>query len=266
MGMLLSVVCPSLADPSDFIKELTSSFMPEDPIFSQFELIIVTPDPVVFEVQKKRMQIKIVSDKKQGIYAALNTGIIESAGSHIIVVNIDDFVDVKKCLDSIKNNLKINPEVIYGDTIIIDDTCPTSIFIKGVGPEVCLDALRMPASHQAQIVRKSEYLRLNYFSVYQRFLRVQVSLKYASDFDFFVRSYTSGGTWVYDSSIVARQKLGGTTSKHWLRTTLEICLINWVHSNKNLRKVGLYLKTIIGATKFHYPRQRIRKRFQDGPR
>jgi hypothetical protein len=263
MAMLLSIVCPTLENPSFFIQDLTSNYSSIDPIFSKFEIVIVTPNPVMFKVPKNGVAVKIVSDRKEGIYKALNAGVMESSGSHIIVVNIDDFVDVKNCLDSIQKNLDGDPSVIFGDTIILDDTSSSIISVPGASPQHCLEALRMPASHQAQIVKKSEYLRLNYFNTYLEFLRVKISLKYASDFDFFARSYNSGGVWVYDSSIVARQKLGGTTSQHWIRTTLEICLINWVHTNKRLGKTTLYLKTLIGATKFHYPRQRMRKRFQD---
>jgi hypothetical protein len=266
MGMLLSIVCPTLEDPSFFIKDLTSNYSSKDPIFSEFEFIIVTPNPEMLKVPKNGMEVKIVSDRQEGIYKALNAGVKESTGSYIIVVNIDDFVDIKNCVDSIQKNLDGDPSVIFGDTIILDDTCSSIISVPGASPQHCLEALRMPASHQAQIVKKSEYLRLNYFNTYYEFLSVKIFLKYASDFDFFARSYNSGGVWVYDSSIVARQKLGGTTSQHWIRTTLEICLINWVHTNKSLGNIKLYLKTLIGATKFHYPRQRIRRRFQDEPR
>lgn len=231
---------------------------------NRVEFVIVSPSVYEFPKFLPDIQIRHVTDQRKGIYEALNLGVVESRGDYVIVVNTDDFVDVVSCLKAIDRHSMEEHVAIFGDTEIIDDTSDQRIFIAGVNPEGCLDKLRMPGSHQAQLIKKDEFLRLNLFRTSSRILGFQFPLKFASDFDFFVRSHHSGGKWIYDSRIRATQRLGGSTSQHWLRTTFEICLLHWQHGNKKLYFFDKYFSTLVGASKFHLPRQKKRKRHRHG--
>ncbi len=265
--VLISLVCPTLEDPSDFIQAVirfTSGTNHEDSfkhreIAQKTEFIIVSPSdfnlPTHFGCS-----IVHVEDQGKGIYHALNLGISRSCGDFILVINIDDLVDLSNVISILEKHLAQSPDVIYGNTFLHDDTQSLEISIPGSPNPMTISSARMPASHQAQLIARDEYVRLNGFQTEKKIFFITVALKYASDFDFYCRSIKSGATWIFDKNFYAQQKMGGTTSRHWLRTTLEILVLSYSHNDYKIRYIPFLFKCLVGATRFHYPRQRARKK------
>lgn len=260
----VSIVTPTLSDPSEFVSMLLERFFEDqnlnhEKLLSQFEIVIVTPKENNFEKNNFRnLQISLAIDKGNGIYAALNTGVEAAKGLYIIVINTDDFIDINKLLEVANQDLK-GKSIFYGDTLIHDDVSPDIISVSGSRNPDTISDLRMPGSHQAQLIPRSEFQRLGGFRTQVPFGPLRVSLKYASDLDFYCRSFKSGTEWKYIEGFTAHQWLGGTTSKHWLRTTTEILLCHFIHANDSNSRLRLYSKTYLGASRFHYPRQRARR-------
>jgi glycosyltransferase involved in cell wall biosynthesis len=258
---LLSIITPSLADPSDFIKNLqeTLNYRGHSKDFeNKFEILIVSPSSDEWMRKNEFSSVRYIEDTNQGIYHALNLGVRASEGLYILVVNIDDQINISDVLETLAQVDRHNI-VVYGDTFIHDDVSELIISVPGAKKPNTIDQLRMPGSHQSQLIPRTEFFKLEGFSLKLKIGRLSFKLKYASDFDFYCRSFLSGTSWVYESKLVAHQKLGGTTSRHWLRTTIEILVIHWFHSNSFLPNINLWAKTLAGATRFHFPRQQARK-------
>ncbi len=203
----------------------------------------------------KNSKIKFIEDESKGIYQALNLGIENSVGSFVIVVNSDDMINIADCVALCKEFEEQNVDVIYGDTFLHDDTSENIIEIKGTQTSDTIRLARMPASHQAQLIRKSEYIKLQGFANTIALGPFKMKLKYASDFDFYSRSILLYSRWAYSPRLVANQKLGGTTSKHWLRTTIEILAISFKYDARRISNLSFLVKSLLGAMRFHVPRQ-----------
>lgn len=261
---LLSLVCPTLNSPEGFLHQLLQerpfeALSAEERIsWEKIEIIFVTPESIELD-DFSEIAIRQIRDKRHGIYAALNLGISFARAPYVLIANIDDFIDLNSAIMALEEIASESVSAVYGDTLLLEDTSQKEIFIPGSVSFNTINLARMPASHQAQIISKSEYERLSGFRLElgNRFIRV--NLKYASDFDFYCRSVLTGGEWRLDRKINARQRMGGTTSKFWLRTTLEILLLTFVHSGKKLRIIPALSQHLLGAIRFHFPRQMKRR-------
>jgi hypothetical protein len=264
-GKLLSLVCPTLESPERFLNLLLQRRLfevlsiEEKTLWEKIEIIIITPK--FFDLESfNQLAIRQIRDKSEGIYAALNLGINSASAKFILIANIDDYIDLYKTT-KVLEEMSCDPvSAIYGDTVLLEDTSQNKIFIPGADNCNTIIDARMPASHQAQIILKSEYERLSGFrlQVGKNFFRL--NLKYASDFDFYCRSVTTGGVWKLDRQINATQRMGGTTSKFWLRTTLEILFLTFIHSGKRIRTFPALGQHLLGAIRFHLPRQLKRRK------
>ena len=263
----LSLVCPTLHDPTEFLANLiaeSEKAMATEShhgfeIWKKIEFVIVSPEPFNLE-QFSEYQLIQVKDEKHGIYQALNDGIEQASGVYVLVINIDDLINLAKVIEVIEAHQNQSPDAIYGDTVLHDDTQDLQIHIPGSPEPITIQKARMPASHQSQLIARREYIRLNYFEIQKKFLFLKIEMKYASDFDFYCRSIKSNGSWILDPTLVAHQKMGGTTSHHWLRTTLEILLISLLHRDEKLKSLPPLARNFSGAVRFHLPRQRFRRR------
>jgi hypothetical protein len=262
---LLSLVCPTLHSPVNFLHQLLQerSFdalsVEEKISWGRIEIIFVSPN--VFNLEGfSQLAISQIRDKRQGIYAALNLGISFASAPYIVIANIDDFVDLLSAKTVVEEIGSAPVAAIFGDTLLMEDTSENTILIAGTDIYNTINLARMPGSHQAQIISKSEYQRLSGFRLKlgNRFLRM--NLKYASDFDFYCRSVLTDGEWKLDRRIKATQRMGGTTSRFWLRTTLEILVLTFIHTGKKLRVLPALGRHLLGAVRFHYPRQIERRK------
>jgi glycosyltransferase involved in cell wall biosynthesis len=260
----LSIVTPTLSNPSQFISSLLDSFfanknLDHNELLSQFELVIVTPKKNNFTNHNfENLQVTLAIDNGKGIYDALNMGVEAAKGLYFIVINTDDFIHINKLLEVVNQDLN-GTSIFYGDTFIHDDVSSEIISVPGSRNPDTISDLRMPGSHQAQLIPRSEFQRLGGFRTQVHLGPLRVSLKYASDLDFYCRSFKSGTEWKYIEDLIAHQWLGGTTSKHWLRTTTEILLCHFIHEKDSHSRLRMYTKTYLGASRFHYPRQRARR-------
>jgi hypothetical protein len=262
--MKLSLICASLENPTFFVKSLEKPFLDLNPLLQEkflndFEIIIVQPREFYAETFESLFNITKVADRKLGIYEAFTVGVSAARGEFIIIVNTDDTVNVHELLLILEKYVGSDAVAIYGDTFIHDDTSDNIIHAPGSLLPDTIKSARMPGSHQAQMIQKSEYVRLNYFKTYEKLLMFPFKLKFASDLDFYARSFKSGGKWIYEPELVAIQRLGGSTSTHWLRTTVEILLVTWIQGPKNLKQFTYCLRWLIGASRFHLPKQRRRR-------
>ena len=91
--------------------------------YKNYNLIIIDnlSSDKTLEIIKKNFKgnLKIISEKDNGIYHALNNGISYADGEIIYILHSNDRLIKKNCLELVSNSFKkFNPDVLYGNIVI----------------------------------------------------------------------------------------------------------------------------------------------------
>ena len=100
----------------DTISDTIQSVLSQD--YEDVEYIIVdgkSTDRTLKIIQSKQKRIKLISEKDQGIYDAMNKGINIASGDVIGILNADDVYKNKQVLSEVMNAFKNNVSIVYGD-------------------------------------------------------------------------------------------------------------------------------------------------------
>lgn len=123
---------------------------------------------------------KITSEPDQGIYAAMNKGILASSGDYLYFLNADDFLLEENTISDVVNFLKGHPEcdVAYGNIQVRHSNGNISCH-KPPKPDKILDELITGAlPHQATFANKTVFNEIgNFNELYQ----------IAADYEWFLR-------------------------------------------------------------------------------
>lgn len=119
---LVSVIIP-LYDQKEFVGEAIESVLNQS--YPNIEIIVVndgsTDDPSdVLEKYKK--DIKLINQKNKGLAAARNTGIRQSGGEYIQLLDADDFLVKDKIKFQLEFNESINSDVSYCEISSYDNS------------------------------------------------------------------------------------------------------------------------------------------------
>jgi glycosyltransferase involved in cell wall biosynthesis len=157
-----------------------------------------------------------VSEPDNGIYDAMNKGIAQSTGRLIGILNSDDCYE-KDSLSSIAGlhhaQVLDRNTVIYGDQVIIDEDLGIRTVLPGhekywQGMTIC---------HQAMFVTRDVYEEKGLYDA---------SLRFAADYDFFIRSVLRGVRFVHLPIIVVSFSNAGATYNNVLRSNAEALQIH----------------------------------------
>lgn len=92
--------------------------------FRDFEHIIVDGASTDGTIAKARLNgsksLRVVSEPDDGLYDAMNKGIDMARGKYLIFLNAGDAFHDKDTLARYAEAAKSSPDIIYGDTIIVD--------------------------------------------------------------------------------------------------------------------------------------------------
>ncbi len=95
--------------------------------YKQIEYIIIdgaSKDKTLNLVQAITPQAKLLSEQDKGIYDAMNKGLDLATGDYVCFINAGDAFASNKTLEelaeSINNNKETMPDIIYGDTELVD--------------------------------------------------------------------------------------------------------------------------------------------------
>lgn len=136
---------------------------------------------------------RVISHPPGNMYAAINAGIQASNRDWITYINSDDILYSDPIILTLKKYSN-SSDVIYGNIDYIDSSGRFlhhwhSNKVKDIGPLFANHI--MPIPQQGTLFKKSVWNSLNGFNE---------DYKYSSDFDFFLRSFMKGYTFVYDNS------------------------------------------------------------------
>jgi glycosyltransferase involved in cell wall biosynthesis len=146
-----------------------------------------------------------ISEPDRGLYDAMNKGICLSSGDIIGILNSDDLylIDtVEKVVEKYKEDGK--PSVIYGDMLkFLNENYAQVSFHKGDLSEVAFREFRIAINHPTCFVHREIY---NSFGVFQSKYEV------GADRELMMRFYEGGVQFIYLGKVLAKFRLGGTTS------------------------------------------------------
>jgi glycosyltransferase involved in cell wall biosynthesis len=147
---------------------------------------------------------KLVSEKDGGIYDAFNRGLSLASGRWINFVNSDDWIapDTLAKFKAIIAGIPTQPDVICGRTRFLSADGRGYVF--DASPELLKKESTI--GHQAAYVRKSVYDELGFF---------RTDLKFASDYEFFLRCQIAGKNFVTVSIELANMSADGASDKNW---------------------------------------------------
>jgi len=150
----------------------------------------------------------LVSEKDNGIYSALNKGILRSGGDVIGFLHSDDLYSHERVLEDVDELFRrTGADAVYGDVIYIDKIDPERIVRNWRAGDFHPDSLRngwMPP-HPAFFVRREIYQRLGGFDE---------GFRIAGDYDCILRILGSKGLKVsYLPERLLSMRLGGASNR-----------------------------------------------------
>ncbi len=165
--------------------------------------------------------IKFISEKDEGLYHAMNKGVVIAKGDLIGIINADDYYldDVlEEIYFSWKNSNK--PGIISGNTLLLEKNNSESGSLAFPFIDLTLKKVNIP--HPSTFVSKAAYLRHGGY---------ELNLKYASDKEFFYRLINSGESYLFLDKTIACFSQGGMGSRIGLKGFRENYIIDKKYRN-----------------------------------
>ena len=192
----ISIIVVSLNTKKDFIKTIGSIKKQK---FKNYEIIIVdgkSNDGTVEQIKKiKNKNTRYIIEKDKGIYDAMNKGIKISKGNWIIFLNSGDIFYNQNILKKISLKMKEKYDILYGDTLINNNFFNYKVKANNFSKKTIL----MPFCHQSTVVKKNLLLKFNFLLKY----------KISSDFDFFIKCFLSGFSFLNLDMIISKISSNG---------------------------------------------------------
>jgi glycosyltransferase involved in cell wall biosynthesis len=152
-----------------------------------------------------------ISEADCGIYDAMNKGIALSTGRLIGILNSDDCYE-KAALGSVAKTCQAQMvdrnTIAYGDHAILDE----ELGIRTIFPGHEKYWQGMTICHQAMFVTRDVYEERGLYDT---------SLRYAADYDFFIRSELNGVRFVHVPQLVVSFSNAGATYKNVMHSNRE---------------------------------------------
>ncbi len=196
-----------------FIEKTIKSIINQT--YSNIEYIIIdgaSTDGTIDLIKKYEKFInKWVSEKDNGLYDAMNKAIELATGKYMWFINSGDEIYTENILTDIFSGLDYMPDVIYGETKIINFKGQSVGMRRHSVPEkLTWRSLRfgMKVCHQSIMVKK-ELIEPYY-----------LDYKYSSDFEWVIRVLRKSNT-IYNSKLVLSKFMEGGLTKQSLVPSLK---------------------------------------------
>lgn len=210
--MKISIICVCLNSQETIYDCL---FSISNQTYRDFELIIIDGNStdktlsIINNFKKEIPKIKILSEKDQGIYDAMNKGIKIADGEIIAFLNSDDFYCNKDVLNQIFKIFDNNPKIdcCYSDLVYVERKKPkkkirywkSKYYINGSFSKGWM------VPHPTFFARKS---------IYDKYGRFNLKYKFASDVDLMIRFFeVKKINFKYIPKIFIYMRLGGITNQ-----------------------------------------------------
>lgn len=210
--MTVSIIIATY-NSSQYIESCLKSILRQD--FKNIQIIIIdgcSSDKTVFLVKKllfkTNLNYKVISEKDNGIYDALNKGINSAQGDIIGFVHSDDFLESKDILKDIVSLMKSeNLDGIYGDLQYVEKNNLNKVIRNWKSCEFDISLLKkgwMPP-HPTLFLKKEVYTKHGLFDL---------SYKISADYDFMLRVFSDLELkFGYLPKVITKMRVGGASNR-----------------------------------------------------
>lgn len=251
---------------SDCIEKTIHSIMKQD--CSDFEYIIIdglSTDNTIEKVKREEHnfngRMKIVSEKDNGLYDAMNKGIAIAEGEYLIFINADDelCLDILSKIKHVISDMKERPDVIYGDSInIYYDRNEQVTKVRHSYPQINCKTLKkgMGVVHQSIFTRKTLFDRIDGFNI---------EYSIGADWDFLIRAVKSKATMLYIPIPICKFPTDGISStnhalqRHKIRKLNKLYWFIDFQMIKDVIEPAYLLQLFIGNDRYNKVRYYINK-------
>jgi glycosyltransferase involved in cell wall biosynthesis len=177
-------------------------------------------------------------EKDFGIYDAFNKGIYLSTGKFIAFLNDDDSYAENFIRSSINWLNFSKKDFSFGDSILINGTQRTYLSASPLYFHSYFTNFTR-FQHSTVIIKRDVFEKIGKFKTHTDFIFWKVTLKYASDYEFFYRTIKNNIYGIYNNSIVG-QIVAGRSAKHYIRTSFEIMMIIYNENKSSFMKLLIF--------------------------
>ena len=197
--------------------------------YNNIEYIIVdgrSSDNTFHIIEKYKSQIsKIISEKDEGIYFAINKGIAAATGDIIAILHADDFYASNQAIYSVvKTFNKKQTDTVYGDLQYVDryDTLKVNRHWKSGEYKMGLFLKGWMPPHPAFFVRKT---------CYEKYGTYNTVLRSAADYELMLRLlHKHNCSTAYIPEVLVKMRVGGKSNR---------TLLNRIKANREDKKAWL---------------------------
>lgn len=214
------------------LRDAIESVLSQD--YDNIEYIIVdgqSTDATLAIIDEYRDRISVVvSEPDQGIYDAMNKGIERATGDIVGILNSDDYFPDNHIVSMIAGEFDGTIDAVYGDVAFISPSNPQKI-IRYYSSKIFKPSrmiMGLSPAHPSFYVKRA---------FYEQYGKYNVSYQIASDFDLFVRFFSSPMRYRYIEKVFVKMRTGGIStrglkSKYILnKEILRICKQNGIRTN-----------------------------------
>ena len=173
---------------------------------------------------------KIISEPDNGIYDAMNKGILSTTGEIIGIINADDWYEVNTVENVIGVFSSKKAEIVYGNMNIIESDmlvdCLYPSTLENMWHELCI-------FHPATFVKRTVYERLGIFDE---------TYEIAGDYEFMLRAYSEGVKFKYIDSVLSNFRNNGVSCTKLYKAREEDNKISLKYIDKSPNKEVVYKK------------------------
>jgi len=219
LSMKISVITPTFNSEKTIAKNVESILKQS---YKDFEHIIIdnlssdnTLDIIKKLYKDSPINLRIISEKDNGISEAFNKGIIIASGEILTMLNSDDYYYSDTMFEQAESKLKISEYLIFhGDVLFIDPKYGS--YLRK--PYKLNNFKTMPLNHPTMFIKKEVYDLVGLFDT---------SYRYSMDFDFYCRLYNcypdlSNRLYYFDKNPVVVMNAGGESWTNEIQSILEV--------------------------------------------
>lgn len=211
--------------------------------FEKYEFIIIdggSNDKTIDLIKKYKNNVGIfISEKDNGIYDAMNKGVIVSNGKYLFFLNAGDLFYDNNVLRNINDFLTINSDIslLYGKVEYFNGE---HNFSKITGGKINFNVFwkGMPICHQTCFFHKKLFEKLGLYDLNYRIL---------ADYEFLYRYFISKNNYGFNDSfidlVISKFKLDGINIQNNLKSIKEVELINKKYIKLDYKK-RIYYKLL----------------------
>lgn len=205
--MKISVITPCFNSAAT-IRDTIESVLSQD--YANIEYIIIdggSKDDTLSIIEEYKCRIsKVVSERDDGIYDAMNKGIAVAGGDVIAILNSDDFYADCSVLSQVASLFKSSEvDTVYGDLDYVDSENISKIVRRWRAGKRGKNAFRFGwhPPHPSFFVKKELYEK---FGVFRQELRI------SADYEFMLRLlYVHKISSAYLASVLVKMRTGGAS-------------------------------------------------------